>query len=201
MKEISELIKAIFDIHKLPTKIFFLVSIIGTFIFYAPADFIPVKFNENGNLKIYIWLAYIFCTGIFIINCITFVINKINGFFILLSLKKGYKKTLSNLDRFEIAVIREFYLYNKSTLELPFDDSTVIGLIDKEVLIYSTAMGNSNSIFLSGKNTTFKLNKYIKSIIDASPDYFGLNTSDEEERYNILSSRPHWTNNDIRYND
>lgn len=201
MKDFTGLIKTLFDIHKLPTKIFLLVSIIGSLIFYAPSEFIPIKFSSDSNLKIYIWLVYVFCTGIFIINCITFFANMINRFFIKSSLKKEFKETLETLDNFELAVIREFYLYSKNTLEFPFDDPTVVGLVNKDVLIYATALGNSSSIFLSGLNTTFKLNKYIKSIIDSSPDYFGLNTKDEDEREKILSSRPRWTKNDIRYND
>ena len=201
MKDFTELIKTLFDIHKLPTRIFLLVGIIGSFIFYAPSELIPVKFSDNSNLKIYIWLVYAFCIGVVIINCITYIINQINRFFIKSSLKKEYKETLEDLDNFELAVLREFYLYSKNTLEFPFDDPTVVGLVNKEVLIYATSMGNSSSIILTGKNTTFKLNKYIKSIIDSNPDYFGLNTADEDERDKILSSRPKWTKNDIRYND
>jgi hypothetical protein len=199
MKKFTELIKTLFDVHKLPTKIFLLMSIIGSIIFYAPSELVPIKFSNNSNLKIYIWLAYVFCLGIFIINCITFFANMINRFFIKYTLKKEFKEALDNLDNFELAVIREFYLYSKNTLEFPFDDPTVVGLVDKEVLIYSTAFGNNNSIYLKGINTSFKLNKYIKSIIDSSPDYFGLNTNYDEEINKILSSRPRWTKNDINY--
>jgi hypothetical protein len=201
MKDFTELIKTLFDVHKLPTKIFLLVGIIGSLIFYAPSELIPIKFSNNSNLKIYIWLVYAFCTGIFIINCITFIANGINRFFIKSSLKKEFKETLDNLDTFELAVIREFYLYSKNTLEFPFDDPTVVGLVNKDVLMYATALGNGSSIFLSGINTTFKLNKYLKSVIDSSPDYFGLKTNDKEERDKILSSRPRWTKNDLSYND
>ncbi|MEZ9558063.1 super-infection exclusion protein B [Vibrio splendidus] len=48
--------------------------------------------------------------------------------------KEMYLKVLTRLDKYEKAVLREFFLSKKNTEELCFDDATVMGLIKKGVL-------------------------------------------------------------------
>jgi hypothetical protein len=195
---IEEIFKGIFDIKKIPTRIFFVIFIVGTFIFYAPSNLVPIHFKEGSDLKIYAYIIYLICSSIFIVNCITGVFNYIRNFFYSKQIKKEYKILINNLDDYEKAVLREFYLYNKNTLEFPYDDAIVTGLVDKKVLYFASQFGSS--IMLSGKNATFKINSYIKKIIDIQKDLNYPNTENKEGATDLLNKRPHWTTGDLYFN-
>ncbi|PJJ07705.1 superinfection exclusion protein B [Flavobacterium sp. 1] len=194
---LEEIFKGIFDIKKIPTKIFFVIFLVGTFIFYAPANLVHIHLDEKSNIKIYGYVIYLICTGIFAINCITGLYNLINNFFQNRKINKENKRVLTNLDKYERAVLREFYLYNKNTLDFPYDDSIIKGLIDKKVLLFPKQFGSS--IIISGRKTTFKINSILKEIIDAEKDLGMTQNPNKEEQIFIMNSRPNWTQNDLRY--
>jgi hypothetical protein len=195
---IEEIFKGIFDIKKIPTKIFFVIFIVGTFIFYAPSNLVPIHFKEGSDLKIYAYIIYLICSGIFIVNCITGIFNYIRTFFLSKQIKKENKILINNLDDYERAVLREFYLYNKNTLDFPYDDNIIKGLVDKKVLCFASQFGSS--IMLSGRNATFKINSYIRKIIDLEKDLKLPNNPNEKEANFIINKRPHWTKNDLYLN-
>jgi hypothetical protein len=195
---IEEIFKGIFDIKKIPTRIFFVIFIVGTFIFYAPSNLVPIHFKEGSDLKIYAYIIYLICSSIFIVNCITGVFNYIRNFFYSKQIKKEYKILINNLDDYEKAVLREFYLYNKNTLEFPYGDAIVTGLVDKKVLYFASQFGGR--IMLSGRNATFKINSYIKKIIDIEKDLNYPNTENKEGTTDLLNKRPHWTTGDLYFN-
>lgn len=194
---IEEIFKGIFDVKKVPTKVFLVIFIVGTFIFYAPKEFVTIQFKEGSDLKIYAYIIYLICSGIFIVNCITGIYNYIRNFFLTIEIKKEYKNLLNNLDKYEKSVLREFYLYNKNTLDFPYDDNIVKGLVDKKVLYFASQFGGS--IMLRGRNSTFKINSYLKKMIDAENDLDLINNPNKEQQEFILKNRPHWTENDLRY--
>lgn len=194
---IEEIFKNIFDIKKVPTKIFLVILVIGSFIFYGPDSLISVKFKEGSDLKIYAYIIYLISSGIFIVNCITGISNYIQKYFLTKKIKKEFKEILYNLDNYEKAVLREFYLYNKNTLNFPYDDSIVKGLVQKKVLYFASQFGSS--ILLYGRNSTFKIGDYFKKIIDPEYDLGLIQNPNKEEQEKILNSRPHWASQDIRY--
>lgn len=193
----NEIFKAIFDVNKIPTKIFFVIFLVGTFVFYAPSNLVPIKFNNNSDLKIYAYIIYLISSGIFIINCITGFSNYIKRYLIKKEVKKELREVLYNLDTYEKAVLREFYLYNKNTLDLPYEDNIVKGLVSKRVLCFASQFGGS--ILLSGYNSTFKINDYFKKIIDTQKDLELFNNPNQQQQQYILNNRPHWTQGDISY--
>jgi len=194
---IEEIFKGIFDVKKIPTKVFLVIFFVGTFMFYAPQKFATIQFKEGSDFKIYAYIIYLTCTGIFIVNCITGIYNYTNNYFLTRRLNKEYKKLLYNLDNYERGVLREFYLYKKNTLDFPYDDNIIKGLVDKKVLYFASQF--SGSIMLSGRNSTFKMNSYIKNIINAENDLGLVNNPNKKQQDFILQNRPHWTKNDIRY--
>ena len=52
---------------------------------------------------------------------------------------------------------------------------------------------------LSGRNSTFKINSYLKKIIDTENDLSLINNPNKNQQEYILRNRPHWTENDIQY--
>ncbi|MBP6755164.1 MAG: superinfection exclusion B family protein [Bacteroidia bacterium] len=188
---IEEFFKGIFDVKKIPTKVFLVIFIVGTFIFYAPKEFVTIQFKEGSDLKIYAYIIYLICSGIFIVNCITGIYNYIRNYFLTKELEKEYKNMIHNLDEYEKGVLREFYLYNKNTLDFPYEDNIVKGLVDKKVLNFASQFGGS--IMLSGRNSTFKINGYIKKIINVETDLGLINNPDTKQQEYILNNRPHWT--------
>ena len=194
-----EIFKAIFDANKIPTKIFFVVFVVGSFLFYAPSKIIPINFKEGSDLKIYAYIIYLICSGIFIVNLITAIYNFFKNFFFSIQIKKEYKVIINNLDNHEKAVLREFYLYNKNTLDFPYDDAIVTGLVDKKIIYFVSQFG-SNSIMINGRNAAFKINSYIREIIDFEKDLNFSNNNDAEKANYILNQRPHWTTKDLYFN-
>jgi Super-infection exclusion protein B len=118
---IEEIFKGIFDFKKIPTKIFFVIFIVGTFIFYAPSNLVPIHFKEGSDLKIYTYIIYLICSGIFIINCITGFFNYIRNYFFSKQIKKEYKILINNLDDYEKSVLREFYYAATHNLDRNFE--------------------------------------------------------------------------------
>jgi hypothetical protein len=194
-----EIFKAIFDANKIPTKIFFVVFVVGSFLFYAPSKIIPINFKEGSDLKIYAYIIYLICSGIFIVNLITAIYNFFKNFFFSIQIKKEYKVIINNLDNHEKAVLREFYLYNKNTLDFPYDNSIVAGLVDKKVLFYVSQFGGG--FIINGRKATFKMNNYIKKNINPIKDLDLPNDNNKEEAQNILDKRPEWTNKDLYIKD
>ncbi|SFB19005.1 Superinfection exclusion protein B [Flavobacterium swingsii] len=194
---IEEIFKGIFDIKKIPTKIFFVMFIVGTFIFYAPNNLVSIQFKNGSDLKIYVYIIYLVCSGIFVVNCVTGIFNYIKDLFLSRQIKKEYKNLLNNLDDYERAVLREFYLYNKNTLDFPYEDNIIKGLVDKKILFFASQFGGS--IMLSGRNSTFKINSYLKEIIDIKKDLGLTDNPNKREADYILKNRPHWTENDLQY--
>ena len=196
---VEEIFKGIFDIKKIPTKIFLVIFIVGTFIFYAPQTLVSIHFKEGSEIQIYAYIIYLICSGIFIVNCIVGIFNYINSFFYSRQIKKKYKVLINNLDNYERAVLREFYLYNKNTLDFPYDDAIVTGLVDKKIIYFVSQFG-SNSIMINGRNAAFKINSYIREIIDFEKDLNFSNNNDAEKANYILNQRPHWTTKDLYFN-
>ncbi|WP_291285168.1 super-infection exclusion protein B [Flavobacterium sp.] len=186
---IEDFFKGIFDVKKIPTKVFLVVFIAGTFMFYAPQKFATIQFKEESDLKIYAYITYLICTGIFIVNCITVIVTHTNNYLLNRRLKKEYKKLIHNLDNYERSVLREFYLYQKNTLDFPYDDNIIKGLVDKKVLYFASLFGSS--IMPNGRNSTFKINRYLKNIISKENDLGLVNNPNKEQQGFILQNRPH----------
>ena len=179
-------LKDIFEIKKIPTVVFLVITIVGGFLFYG-GNYVLIKADPKTTVGFYTYIIWLVSCGLLVTNIIKFTIVQIRKFFITFKIKKEYRQTLQNLDPYEVSVIREFFLQNRHALDFPYDNPVITGLVSKSVIFITSSLG-SNSFVVNGGNTTFTMNKYMREIINPN-DYFGLNKLSEEE---IQNSRPHF---------
>ena len=107
------------------------------------------------------------------------------------SAKKEIRETILSLNNSEKRVLREFYLVPQFSLEMPFDDSTVLGLIDKKILYNTSPYGGA--LFLKGNLSSYQIGEYARKFINpvVHLDCISIDATDQE-KYELLQNRPSW---------
>lgn len=189
--------KSFFDVTKLPTKIFLVISIVtGVFIFSGSEILKKLHLDKFDEYSGYIGLAFLFSTVLVIVNLIIWLFNKLHFEYKLKKLKAEYKQILSELDPKEKAVLREFAIQSQNSVTMPYDDTVVSGLIDKGILRFNKQLGNS--FIANGTAVSLSMTKYISKIIKIEHLDLKENLT-EEEKYYVMENRPEWTNSSRRY--
>jgi hypothetical protein len=191
--------KALFDLTKLPAKFFFLFAVLSGFILFADQQLLKKIHLEKMN-ESYGWiigLVFISATGLIIVNFTIWSFNKINYKIKFFRVKKEFIEKLRNLDFHEKAVIREFLLNQKTSIEVPIDDPTISGLIVKKILYINQQFGNA--FIMSGLNTSVSLNEIANKNLTLKDVDLSENQT-EEENIEIQSNRPSWVKRRPWYN-
>lgn len=182
-------LKDIFEIKKIPTFVFFVIAIVGGFLFYG-GEYVLIKANPKTTVGFYTYIIWLISCGLLVTNIIKFILTEIQKFFLTREIKKEYRETLQSLDPYEVSVIREFFLQKRHALDFPYDHPVITGLVSKSVIFITSSLG-ANSFIVDGGNTTFTMNKYMRKIIHPD-EYFGLNKLSQQQ---IEESRPHFLKN------
>lgn len=187
-------LKAIFDLTKLPTKFFFLLSVVSGFILFVDQSFLNEKlFLDNAKEK-YGWIlriVFILSTGLVLVNFVIWIFKSIQRKILLKKWKKKFTERVKNLDRFEKSILREFILIGQKSIDMPIDNSSVSGLLDKGILVMNRQFGNSS--IMHGMKTSLSINESVMEILE----FKDIDLSDpptEEEIEFAKSNRPEWTN-------
>ena len=136
-------IKSLFDFTKLPTKILFVFFLITGFIIFSNDKYTKIfAFEKIETYKPLISIVFLISFSILIINFIIYISNLIYQKIRTNKLKKQYLKKINNLDDYEKAILREFYIQGKNSLKMPINDETIAGLLSKKILIYNSQLGN-----------------------------------------------------------
>tara|TARA_B100000378_G_scaffold203686_1_gene167075 strand:+ start:1040 stop:1624 length:585 start_codon:yes stop_codon:yes gene_type:complete len=185
--------KAIFDLTKLPTKFFFLLSVVSGFILFVDQSFLNEKlFLDNAKEK-YGWILgiiFILSTGLVLVNFVIWIFKSIQRKILLKKWKKKFTERVKNLDRFEKSILREFILIGQKSIDMPIDNSSVSGLLDKGILVMNRQFGN-NSI-MHGMKTSLSINESVMEILELKD----IDLSDpptEKEIEFAKNNRPEWT--------
>ena len=181
---------AIFDLTKLPSLFCLVIALAGTFFFYFP-EYVLIQIDKKSDVYIYGYLAYVISVIIVFISIIKFLFIKIRFQFRYSSAKKEIRDTILSLNASEKRVLREFYLESQFSLEMPFDDSVVVGLIDKKILYNTSPYGGA--MFFNGNGSTYCIGNYARKFIQpiAHLDCISINST-EQEQYLQLQDRPQW---------
>lgn len=147
--------------NEIPAKVFLVFSIIGIYYFYF-GNFVLFKMESKYEKIAYI--VFIFSVVITIVNGIQLFYASIKKYFVEKDNKKYYKDVVANFDDYERVVLCRFYDQNRSTLSLEFSDPIIQGLVDKNVLVNTNNL--AGGFFIDGLNCTYKINSYVRSIID-----------------------------------
>ena len=85
--------KSFFDVTKLPTKIFLVVSIVtGVFIFSGSEILKKLHLDKFQTYEGFVGLAFLFSTVLVIVNLIIWIFNKLHFEYKLKKLKAEYNK-------------------------------------------------------------------------------------------------------------
>lgn len=189
-----ENIKTLFDLTKLPTKFFFLFSVLSGFILFAEETLLKKvhleKLNDSNGWII--GLIFISTLGLVLVNFVMWLFKKITNRIEFFKIKKDYIERLRNLDEYEKALLREFFIKQKSSIEVPMDDSTVVGLIQKKIIFVNQQFGNG--FIMNGMDVAVSMSKYVEKNLKLEDINFKENMTEDEIHF-IKSNRPKWTEN------
>jgi len=196
----EKIIEKIFDLKKIPTKLFVLLAIISGGLLFIPKSLLEnLHLNEfESDYGKYFGIIFLISAGIVLLNFSIWLVKTILGHFVKKKYKKFAIKNLEELDPHEKAVIREFFINQKNSLEMPLDNAVVKGLINKRIVIRISTMGQAN--LFAGMLFPMKLNDNIKDKI--TDEILGLpKTENEDEIRNfVVENRPKWAKEIDRMN-
>ncbi len=189
-----ENLKYLFDITKLPTKFFFLFTIISGILLFTNNSILQKIHLEkiNDSYGWIIGLVFIFSLGLVVINffiwVLKFLLDKIN----FIKIKKDYKKSLKHLDFHEKSVLREFVLNDQTSIEMPIDNPIVSGLLKKRILTINKQFGNS--FIIKGFKATVSLSYYAEKFISLADVDLSENPDEKTIQF-AKENRPEWIKN------
>ena len=127
----EKLFEKLFDINRIPTKFIFVLWVSSGIIIFVPQDFL-LKLNLtdfNKEYGKYLGITFIISTALLVVTIFTTILQSINKKRNYKKIEEGILRELETLTIHEKALLSEFYIQNKSTLQLPFDNDTVAGLL------------------------------------------------------------------------
>ena len=122
-------------------------------------------------------------------NFIIYISNLISKKIRTNKLKKQYLKKINNLDDYEKAILREFYIQGKNSLKMPINDETIAGLLSKGILIYNSQLGNK--AMATGFDFSLSINPLIEERLTNKNIDFPENNSKESLEF-LENNRPDW---------
>lgn len=159
------------DLHKLPTRYIGLVAIVTGALLFSPTWFL-----DRLHLSIVpapygavIGIAFLLSSGMVLVNSfgLLFDASKRRGW--SKKRKKMIEDALSQLDPVEQAVLREFMLTGVSTLKIPMDNPSVVGLESKGIL---ERVGRYGNYAFDGMMFPYRISATANELI--TPELLGL---------------------------
>jgi Na+-transporting methylmalonyl-CoA/oxaloacetate decarboxylase gamma subunit len=203
-------IDKIITIIKLPLKFIVGIALFAGSLFILPRTFLErlkldAFLDEFGT---FIGIAFYAAFILILINIVTAIIGAIKRRFSTKRNKEIVKekkakienKIRSMLDPHEKAVLREYIIQEKNTIEIPVDHHVVVGLLNSGVLqiVGKYATGN----ILIGLLTPVRLSDTAQNLIYSDPTIIDIPDREptESEKKDILSKRPDFIHQIERHN-
>jgi hypothetical protein len=191
---LEKYLKAIFDLTKLPTKFFFLLSAVSGFALFIDQKFLNEKlFLDNVKEKYgsILGIIFILATGLVIVNFVIWIFNTIQRKLLIKKWKKKFAERVKNFDRFEKSIMREFILNGQKSVEMPIDNPSVSGLLDKNILVMNRQFGNSS--IMTGLKTSLSINESVMEILELKDIDLSEPPTKKEIEF-AKNNRPEWIN-------
>lgn len=180
----------LFDIKKIPTKLLFVIWLSSGLILFVPQNFLT-KLNLADFLKDYgkyIGIAFLVSSAFLLVILINYLGKLITRKRLTKKIRSSILKDIKYLDMHEKALLREFYINNKQTLQMPLDNETVVGLLNKHIIYQASSTGFT---YLHGIYFTFSMTEIVSD--NLTPELIDLpQNPTEEDKRRIISQRPNW---------
>lgn len=177
------------DVHRLPCKIILWVAVVSGVLVFTPNGFVQ-QLALADFMKAYrahIGVIFLASGSLVVINVCVWLVAKARRKAAYGKWKSEVASVLGSLDHAEKAVLREFYLQGKHTIELPMNNATVVGLQNKGII---TLVGKYGKYSLAGMLFPFCISEEARNMI--TKDMINLPTSEpsEQEIARLKASRP-----------
>jgi hypothetical protein len=189
----------LFDIKKIPTKLIFVVWLSASLILFVPEHFLT-KLNLQDFLKDYgkyIGISFIISSGFLIVVIFNYVAGTIARKRFRKKIKKNILRDITNLDFHEKALLREFYINGKDTLQLPIDNDTVVGLANKHIIYQASSTGFT---YVHGAYFPFSITEIAKENLTGIMLDLPHNPTEDDKR-RIIEARPNWAKERSRFDN
>ncbi len=141
-------ISKIRDIDKIPSKIILWICIASGAFFIIPKDLIT-RLRLDDFIRDYngfVGIIFIASALLLFINVIMWFVNFVQDKQHKSEIEKSIVSSISKLDESEKAVLREFHIQGKHTIQLPIDNSGVAGLLNKKIIERVGSVGSTSAI-------------------------------------------------------
>lgn len=187
-------LKAIFDLNKLPTKFFFLLSAVSGFVLFIDEQFLNEKLFIDNLKDKYGWvlgIIFILSSGLVLVNFVIWIFKTVQRKILMTKGKKKFAERVKNFDRIEKSILREFILNGQKSIEMPIDNPSVSGLLDKNILVMNRQFGNTS--IMTGFKTSLSINETVLEILELKDIDLSEQPTELEIEF-AKNNRPEWTN-------
>jgi Super-infection exclusion protein B len=195
----EKFLEKLFDIKKIPTKFLFVIWLSSGLILFVPKKFLT-KLNLTDFLKDYgkyIGIAFLISSAFLLVTLINYISRLISRKRLTKKIRNSILEDIKYLDIHEKALLREFYINNKQTLQMPLDNETVVGLINKHIIYQASSTGFT---YLHGVYFTYSMTEI--ALDNLTPELIDLpRNPTEEDKHRIISQRPNWAKEKSRMED
>jgi len=195
----EKFLEKLFDIKKIPTKLIFVIWLSSSLILFVPDRFLT-KLNLKDFLKDYgkyIGIAFLISSAFLLVTLINYLGRVTARKRLTQRIKKSILKDIGCLDIHEKALLREFIINDKKTLQMPLDDETVVGLVNKHIIYQASANGFT---YLHGIYFMFSMTEIVSENLTSEMLELPVKPSDED-RLRIISERPNWAKEKSQFED
>ncbi len=195
----EKFLEMLFDIKKIPTKLLFVIWLSSALILFVPGKFLS-KLNLTDFLKDYgkfIGIAFLVSSAFLLVTLINYFGRLITRKRLTKKIKASILKDIKYLDIHEKALLREFYINGKQTLQMPLDNDTVVGLVNKHIIYQASSTGFTylHGVYFPYSMTEIALDNLTPELLDLPQN------PSEEDKHRIISLRPNWAKEKSRIED
>ncbi|RXK86866.1 super-infection exclusion protein B [Filimonas effusa] len=189
-KKMDKLLEKLFDLKRIPSKLLLIFCIISAFVLFAPKGFIERLYLNDFKKQygLYIGITFLGSLSFLIAALFTYLGKRYTQQKNIEKVKKRILNTIRHLDFHEKALLREFYINNKRTLQLPMDNDTVSGLVNNNIIYQVSATGFQ---YVHGIYYSFSITEYANEHLSFDLIDLPANPTKSEKSI-ILAQRPTW---------
>lgn len=186
----EKILEKLFDIKKIPTKFLFVIWLSSGLILFVPNNFL-IKLNLSDFLKDYgkyIGIIFLISSTFLMVTLLYYIGSLINRYRMTKKIKDSILNDIKCLNINEKALLREFYINDKQTLQMPLDNDTVVGLVNKHIIYQASSTG-----FTYSHGAYFPYTMTEIAFKNLTPDMIDIPKKiTEDAKRRISSQRPTW---------
>mgnify|MGYP000274158078 CR=1 FL=1 len=149
---------------KLPMKYLWVAALFSGLTLFLPTEMVKELGLDVLLEKYRPWLGalFIFSTCLVVIEIFQIIWKKLKSNRLEAKFNSKLIDHLNDLDPHEKSVLREYFIQNRNTLQLPYDNATISGMLNHGLLHMA---GNTGERSLAGMLLPIKINPKIRGLI------------------------------------